>query len=105
MEFEGEPEDNEDVTDPTRAMRARGRQASEVTPCTPGGRHHARGQDAPESGRLKGVMGVQRDLRGEIAIPPGPSGPTGGALGGSVATSGARFEKSPMRTQRTPLGV
>ena len=44
------------------------------------GRHHARGLEAPESGRLKGVMGVQRDLRGEIAIPPGPSGPTGGAF-------------------------
>ena len=63
------------------ARKACAREAS-VRSCTvhPRGRHHARGQDAPESGRLKGVMGVQRDLRGEIAIPPGPSGPTGGAF-------------------------
>ena len=68
------------MTSNTRsAQRARGIKTSKVTPCTPRGGHHAREQDAPESGRLKGVMGVQRDLRGEIAIPPGPSGPTGGA--------------------------
>ena len=79
LEFEGGKKRNNDVGNPKRAKRARGRQTSESAPYTPRGGHHARGQDAPESGRLKGVMGVQRDLRGEIAIPPGPSGPTGGA--------------------------
>jgi hypothetical protein len=67
------------VEHPKRATCAR---EASVRSCTvhPRGWHHARGLEAPESGRLKGVMGVQRDLRGEIAIPPGPSGPTGGAF-------------------------
>ena len=39
--------------------------------CTvhPRGRHHARGQDAPESGRFKGLWGFQRGLRGESELP------------------------------------
>ena len=33
------------------------------------GRHHARGQEAPESGRFKGLWGFQRGLRGESELP------------------------------------
>ena len=35
----------------------------------PQGRHHARGLEAPESGRFKGLWGFQRGLRGESELP------------------------------------
>ena len=68
-----------------------------------GGGPSGRGQHAPARNRFKGVMGVQRDLRGEIRNPPVvPLAPPEAPAPQRASPAGGTSAYPPLPSNRSP---